>query len=129
MLETLETLVYVLVLAVISAATIRDRLANDPTPEQRRQERLDELAAKRARGEIDATEHEQEVEFVLDERNHRIRTVVEDVNRVGPDTSKAIAREFESLDDLRGADRDRLEGVPGVGEELTDAILDRVRDE
>jgi endonuclease III-like uncharacterized protein len=53
---------------------------------------------------------------------------VEDVNGVGPQTSKAIAREYESLDGLRASDRERLEGVYGVGEETAEAVLSRVRE-
>ncbi|WP_277613487.1 helix-hairpin-helix domain-containing protein [Natrinema hispanicum] len=40
---------------------------------------------------------------------------MEGVNNVGPATSKAIAREYETLEGLRASDRERLEGVYGVG--------------
>ncbi|NUC75040.1 hypothetical protein HTZ84_22505 [Haloterrigena sp. SYSU A558-1] len=121
MLETLETLVYILVLTVVCASAVRDRLESDPDPIE---------AAKQAHvnGEIDLAEYERRLEFHIDDRNEQIRTVVEDVNRVGPDTSKAIAREYDSLDELRASDQERLEGVPGIGEELAAAVLERVRE-
>ncbi|WP_440767606.1 helix-hairpin-helix domain-containing protein [Natronorubrum sp. DTA7] len=49
------------------------------------------------------------------------------MNGVGPATSKTIAQEFDSLDDLRSADRDELEAVYGVGEETAEAVLERVQ--
>ncbi|SFB84047.1 hypothetical protein SAMN05444422_102326 [Halobiforma haloterrestris] len=52
------------------------------------------------------------LEFHLDDRNDRIRAVIEDVSGVGPAISKAIAREYDSLADLRGTGWDRLESVP-----------------
>ncbi|WP_255291616.1 helix-hairpin-helix domain-containing protein [Natrinema sp. CBA1119] len=49
------------------------------------------------------------------------------MNGVGPATSKAITREFDSLDDLRESERARLESVCGVGDETAETILDRVQ--
>ncbi|MFC7216255.1 helix-hairpin-helix domain-containing protein [Saliphagus sp. GCM10025334] len=76
--------------------------------------------------EIDTDELERRLEFDLDDRNDQIRAFVEDVNGVGPKTSKAIAREFASFEELRGADRERLESVHGVGEGTVEAVLKRI---
>ncbi|WP_247005189.1 helix-hairpin-helix domain-containing protein [Halosolutus gelatinilyticus] len=38
-----------------------------------------------------------------------------------------MAYEYQSLEDLRGSDRERLESVPGVGEQRAADVLDRVR--
>lgn len=127
MLEALEMILYFAVAAVIVATTLRDRLTSEPTPDEQREARLEELAAQRARGEIDATEHEKELEFVLDDDNDMIRAVAEDVSGISDARSKAIAREYESLDDLRGSSRERLEGVYGIGEETAGAVLERVQ--
>lgn len=51
----------------------------------------------------------------VDDRHEQIRLVVEDINGVGPATSKVTAREYDSLDELRGSSRERLENVPEIG--------------
>ena len=53
--------------------------------------------------------------------------VLEDVNNVGPATSKVIAREYETLEGLRASDRERLEGVYGVGLLILVRLLSRRR--
>ena len=120
MLETLESLVYLLVVVAAVVIYARERLASDPDP-------LAQARAAYADGRIDHAEYERRVAFHVDDRNDRIRAVVERVNGVGPATSKAIAREYASLEDLRDSDRERLEGVSGVGEQTADAVLERVR--
>ncbi|WP_277524464.1 helix-hairpin-helix domain-containing protein [Natrinema salsiterrestre] len=47
---------------------------------------------------------------------------------VGPATSKAIAREYDDLDDVRDSSRERLESVTDIGEERVGAVLSRVRE-
>lgn len=116
----LDLLLVLAVVALTLASMVRQRLESDPDP-------IDEAKAAFAAGEIDAAEFDRRLEFHLDDRNDRIRAVVEDVNGVGDTTSKAIAREFDSLEDLRRADREDLERVYGVGEETADAVLERVR--
>ena len=91
----------------------------DPDP-------VDEATRAYENGEIDLEEYEARLEFHLDNRNEKIRTVVEDVNGLGPQTSMEIAREFDSLDELRGADQEELESVHGVGEKTAEAVLERV---
>lgn len=116
----LDLLLVLVVVALTLASMVRQRLESDPDP-------IDEAKAAFAAGEIDAAEFDRRLEFHLDDRNDRIRAVVEDVNGVGPRTSKAIAREFDSLEDLRRADREDLEAVYGVGAETAEAVLERVR--
>lgn len=119
--STFEMLFFVALVAVMVASYARDWLSSDPDP-------LEQARAAYAAGEIDHAEYERRLEFYLDDRNDRIRAVVEDVNGVGETTSKALAREFNSLEELRGADREDLEAVYGVGEETTDAVLERARE-
>ncbi|MFC7216482.1 helix-hairpin-helix domain-containing protein [Saliphagus sp. GCM10025334] len=115
----LDMAFFALVLGFVAVATVRNRLSSPQTP-------VEEAREAYARGEIDADELERRLEFHLDSRNDQIRAFVEDVNNVGPKTSKAIAEEFDSLAELRGADRDRLESVHGVGESTAEAVLERV---
>lgn len=116
----LGLLLLLAVVALTLASMVRQRLGSDPDP-------IDEAKAAFATGEIDAAEFDRRLEFHLDDRNDRIRAVVEDVNGVGEATSKAIAREFDSLEALRRADREDLERVYGVGEETAEAVLERVK--
>lgn len=103
----IEVLSYVVAAAVVVASTIRDRLESDPDP-------VEQLKAQYASGEIDEQTFEREITFHIDDRNERIRSVVENINGVGEVTSKAIAREFDSSEELRSADQDELEDVHGV---------------
>lgn len=79
-------------------------------------------------GLIDEQELEHRLAFHLDDRNEEIREVVSQVNNVGEEISKDIAREFESLDELRRADREDLTAIHGVAESTADAVLARVRE-
>ncbi|RKD88552.1 helix-hairpin-helix domain-containing protein [Halopiger aswanensis] len=66
--------------------------------------------------------------ILLDDRNAWIWVVVEDVSGISEARSKAIAREYDDLEDLRESDRERLESVPDIGEQRADAVLERVRE-
>ena len=50
------------------------------------------------------------------------------MNNVGEEISKDIAREFESLDELRRADREDLTAIHGIAESTANAVLERVRE-
>ncbi|WP_135823013.1 helix-hairpin-helix domain-containing protein [Halostella litorea] len=110
----------VFILALAAASVLYDHLQSDPDPVEQ---------AKRAyeNGDITRQELERRLELHLDERNARIRAAVEQVNGVGPATSKAIAREFASIEAVANADRAELEAVPGVGEDRARAILEYLR--
>jgi len=109
-----------LIAAIILAASIRNRLASDEDP-------VAEAKRLYQEGQIDEPELERRLAEAVDDEFDRIRLVVEDVHGVGPATSKAIAREYDSLDGLRASERERLESVYGVGKETAGAVLERVR--
>jgi len=98
------------------------------------QERGDDLSpveqAKRdyREGKIDAAEFERRLQFHLDDRNEQIRAAVLPVANVGDDTADAIAREFESVDELRRADQEDLTAIHGIAESTAEAVLSRVRE-
>jgi len=71
-------------------------------------------------------EFERRVELAVDDRAQQIQTVTRSVPGVGPDTARALAAEFESLDDLRRADRERIEDIHGIGPSTADAIEDHL---
>jgi len=77
---------------------------------------------------IDEQELEHRLAFHIDDRNEEIRAIVEQVNNVGEETSKDIAREFESLNELRRADREGLTAIHGVTESTVDAVLERLQE-
>ncbi|WP_455448193.1 helix-hairpin-helix domain-containing protein [Natrinema thermotolerans] len=112
----------VLIAAIILGATARTYLERDE------EDPADEAKRLYAEGQIDEPELERRIDEAVDDEFERIRLIVEDVNGVGPQTSKAIAREYATLEDLRGTDWDRLEAVYGVGEETAEAVLERVRE-
>ena len=117
--SAIHSLAVVALFVAYAANTAWDRLKRDPDP-------VDEATRAYESGKIDLEEYESRLEFHLDDRNEQIRRVVEDVNGVGEATSKAIAEEFDSLNELRSADQEELEDVHGVGEKTAEAVLERV---
>lgn len=77
---------------------------------------------------IDEQELNHRLAFHLDDRNEEVREVVSQVTNVDEEISKDIARELESLDDLRRADGEGLTAVHGVAESTADAVLASVRE-
>ena len=118
-LSLAHTALVAVILVAYGVAAVRDHLEGDPDP-------IAEAKRLYAEGVIDEPELERRIEEAVDDDHEAIRLVVEDVNRVGPATSKAIAREYDSLDELRASDRERLEDVHGVGEKTAEAVLERV---
>lgn len=99
-----------LVLGATAYRTARDRLTPDPgTSEHARHLYVT--------GEIDLTELERRLDVLEDPEADRIRRACEQVSGIGEQTSFDIAAEFDTLDGLRAAPRERLERIPNVGEE------------
>jgi ribosomal protein S13 len=67
-------------------------------------------------GESDEAELERRVETLIDSETERIRAAVTPVQGIGPELSVAVARELDSLEELRSADREGLEAVDEVGQ-------------
>ena len=55
-----------------------------------------------------------------------VRTVLEDVPGVGPETRQALLRRFGSVENVRSASAADLTDVPGVGEKTARTITDRL---
>ena len=55
-----------------------------------------------------------------------VRTVLEDVPRVGPETRQALLRRFGSVENVRSASAADLTDVPGVGEKTARTISERL---
>jgi ERCC4-type nuclease len=72
--------------------------------------------------QISLAEYERRVELAVDDRAHQIQTVTRSIKGVGPDTARALAAEFESLDELHRADRERIEDIHDIGPSTADAI-------
>ena len=98
--------------------------------EYREPDPLEKAKRQYARDEISEAEFHRRLELHLDERNNRIRTAVEEIDGVGPETSEAIALRYSSLDELADSDHEEIEEIHGVGESTATAIrehLDRAR--
>jgi DNA integrity scanning protein DisA with diadenylate cyclase activity len=108
---------------VLSVAMLYDRVSPDD-PDENTVEAAREAYVT---GDIDEAEFERRVETYLDPETEQIREAVTPVQGIGPELSLAIARSFDSLDELRHADREELEDVNGIGESRAKAIRERFR--
>lgn len=112
----------VLVLALVAA--LADQFVDNDSESRH----WSEEEAKRAyvEGEIGIDEFERWVRRCVDDRAHEIRERVEGVSHVGPHRAARLADRFETVEDLREADREDLEDVHGVGPSIADRIRERV---
>ena len=55
-----------------------------------------------------------------------VKTVLDDVPGVGPETRQRLLRRFGSVENVRTATRDDLTSVPGVGEKTADTLRKRL---
>jgi excinuclease ABC subunit C len=94
--------------------------------EWREPDPMERLHQQYVEGEIGEEEMERRLEVQMDPRNEEIRETVERINGVGPVVSREIAVSFSSLEDVRRADQDELEDVPGVGPERAEAVRERL---
>lgn len=118
--DTLVTVLVVLAIVFFAAkGHLRDSNPGEDTVETAREAYVN--------GDIPLSEFERRAALALDEDAQQIRNTVEQVNGIGPDTSAAIAAEFDSLEELRTASTERLEGVAGVGEKRAEDVLSYVR--
>lgn len=99
--------------------------AKDRIQAWREPEPLEKVHQKYRRGKIDETELERRLDYLMDDRNEQIRQHVEQVGGIGEVTAKEVALSFESVYDLREADRDDLEAVPNVGPKRAKQIAER----
>lgn len=112
----------VLVLALVAA--LADRFVDDDSESRH----WSEEEAKRAyvEGEIGMDELERRLDRTLDERSQTIRDRVEGVSHVGPYRAARIADRFDSVEEIRSADREELEAVHNVGPSIAERIQERV---
>jgi excinuclease ABC subunit C len=118
----------VAVLALAVGAELYDKLADCIGPSERERE-LAEARSAYESGEITLAEYERRAEFLVDDRNERIRAVVEEINGIGDARAKAIAREFASVNAVATASREELTTVHGIGEQRADAIREYLSDD
>jgi len=83
---------------------------------------------ERAKIVLDNTESE-ELEMTEEEREfHELKRAIRDEFDVNQEISKALANEYESVDEILAADREELKQVPGIGERRATKILHRHSD-
>ncbi|ELZ39347.1 hypothetical protein C471_08515 [Halorubrum saccharovorum DSM 1137] len=109
----------VLVVGALAFVYLYDRFVAEDEPEEGTVEHAEHLWKT---NQIPMAEYERRVEQAVDDRHQQILTVTQSVNDIGPKTARALAREFESLDELHRADRERIEAIHGIGPSTADAI-------
>lgn len=77
-------------------------------------------------GEIDLDELERRLDVLEDPEADRIRRACEQVSGIGEQTSFDIVAEFDMLDDLRAAPRERLKQISNVGAERARALQEHL---
>ncbi|ELY37650.1 hypothetical protein [Natronorubrum tibetense] len=90
------------------------------------QQWLARLIGEYVRGEISATEFEQELAKHIDDPNAGIEIIVEAFTDVDAATATAVATEYQSLSDLEDTDQARLESVAGIDPVTADLLLERL---
>ena len=98
-----------------------DRFVNtiEKLEQSSRQRALGSLKSQLYRGEITATEFES----YFEDSDTAIQALVEDVDGIGPSTSKNIAREYISVAEFLRTDRGRLESISGVGPSTAESVI------
>lgn len=77
-------------------------------------------------GEISEDEFHRRLDVAVDQEADHIRAAVKPIPGIGEDTSWYIASRYDTLEDLRAADQEELEEIPGVGEKRARAIDERL---
>lgn len=67
-------------------------------------------------------QQERRKDIVRDHEADRIRQAAERISGIGEQTAWDLAAEFNSLDELRRADRGRLKEIPNVGPQRARAL-------
>lgn len=115
MLEAIVDLVWLLALLALLVVSYWNRGDDDGDP-------VEAAHQAYAEGEIDEAELERRIEIAIDEDAQQLRETVEQVAGIGPAHSLTLAQEFDSLDELRRADRADLLNVNGIGSAKADAL-------
>lgn len=119
-MESAGELSGVVLLAVAVGAGLLDRLGGDDLDD------VESLKRDYARGELPDDEFERRLEEHLDPEAEKIRAVIEPIHGLGGGAAGAVAREFDSLEDLRAASEDDLKRVPGIGDKYARQIRERL---
>jgi len=98
-----------------------DRLDTDdePTP-------IDGVHQQYINGDIDERELERRLEVLVDDRAATIRDMADDVDGIGEELSRDLAREFDSVAELQGADAGNLQRVEGIGETRAERLREEL---
>lgn len=113
------------VLGVTLAAAVVGRVVDDSEDKSRH---WSPEAARDAyvEGEIGIGELERRLDRTLDTRSREIRDRVEGVSHVGPYRAARIADQFDTVAEIREAERSDLEDIHGVGPSIAERIQERV---
>lgn len=87
---------------------------------------VDEVHQLYLEDEIDESELERRLAVLVDDRARVVRDMADEVDGIGEELSHDIAREFDSVADLKAADAEDFERVDGVGEKKSVKLEERV---
>ena len=90
---------------------------DEPTP-------IEDVQRQYLDGEIDERELESRLEVLVDDRAATIRDMADDVEGIGDELSRDLAREFDSVADLRAASTEELQQVDGIGETRAERLCE-----
>ena len=85
---------------------------------------IEEVHQQYLDSEIDERELERRLEVLVDDRAATICDMADDVDGIGEQLSRDLAREFDSVADLQGADTEDLQRVDGIGETRAERLRD-----
>lgn len=88
---------------------------------------LELLQEKRVAEELSQDEFERRLEVLVDDEAERIQEAVKPIPGIGPDRSRYISEQYDTLEELRSASLEELERLPDVGEQRAQAIKERLQ--
>ncbi|MFC6975690.1 helix-hairpin-helix domain-containing protein [Halomicroarcula sp. GCM10025709] len=100
---------------------VTDVLADDPETEPTP---IDQAHHAFVEGEIGVEELERRLAVLVDDRARTIREMADDADGIGEALSRDLAREFDTVSELRGADAADFERIDGIGEKRAKRLVE-----
>jgi hypothetical protein len=121
-----DPLVLGAVVIAVAAVAVYDHLQPEP-PDPTTLDGLNEL---HARGDIsDAKYNRRQAVLLREDEGFGTFSWFQEIDGVGPETAFRLANRFETMNDVRAADRSEFEAVHNVGDSIAGAIEQKRADE
>ncbi|WP_018259353.1 helix-hairpin-helix domain-containing protein [Halomicrobium katesii] len=102
------------------------RVADRLDPPELEPSPIDEAHEAYFQDRIDEDELERRLEILVDDRAKTIRDMADDTDGIGEEFSRDLAREFETVAELQGADVDDLQEIDGIGEKKAKKLREQL---